>query len=195
MSLTGACGFGLIEDEEGDDEAESFAPVVSRYDERQGRRAPAPHDDESPGLGLTSLGALAHLAISARTAVAQKIEAVRDGSWRGGAADPYSGNSPALAARRAFAEPGDAEAWDEPEAGPERPARTGRREPVFADGAPRRVEAPRRAEPALDDDAADRRTARSPPAEAGSPPLPRRSRPAARRLPFRPRRMPTSCRR
>ncbi|QRE76018.1 DNA translocase FtsK [Methylobacterium aquaticum] len=159
VSLTGACGFGLIEDEEGDDEADSYAPVVSRYDERQPRRGAGPaHDDESPGLGLASLGALAHLAISARSAVAQKIESVRDGSWRHGAADPYAGNSPALAARRAFAEPG--EAWDEPEApverAAERPAKPGRREPVFAEGAPRRVEAaPRRADTAMDDEPGD----------------------------------------
>ncbi|MGF3025624.1 DNA translocase FtsK 4TM domain-containing protein [Methylobacterium aquaticum] len=155
VSLTGACGFGLIEDEEGDEEAESFAPVVSRYDERQPRRGPGPaHDDESPGLGLASLGALAHLAISARSAVAQKIDAIRDGSWRHGAADPYSGNSPALAARRAFAEPGDT--WDEPEPQAERPAKPGRREPVFTEGPPRRVEAaPRRSEPTIDDDLGD----------------------------------------
>ncbi|NGM37561.1 DNA translocase FtsK, partial [Methylobacterium sp. DB0501] len=163
VSLTGACGFGLIEDEDGDDEAESYAPVVSRYDERQARRTPAPHDDESPGLGLASLGALAHLAMSARSAVAQKIESVRDGSWRYGAADPYSGNSPALAARRAFAEPGEAEGWDEPESLPERsaerpaerPAKSGRREPVFAEEPRRAAPAPRRAQPVLDDDLAD----------------------------------------
>ncbi|AWB21421.1 DNA translocase FtsK [Methylobacterium currus] len=157
VSLTGACGFGLIEDEEGEDEAESFAPVVSRYDDRQPRRGAVPaHDDDSPGLGLASLGALAHLAISARSALAQKIDAIRDGSWRHGAADPYAGNSPALAARRAFAEPGEAEAWDEAEPQTERPARTGRREPVFAEGPPRRVEAaPRRAEPTMDDDLRD----------------------------------------
>ncbi|KMO43483.1 cell division protein FtsK, partial [Methylobacterium tarhaniae] len=122
VSLTGACGFGLIEDEDGEDEAESYAPVVSRYDERQSRRGTAPaHDDDSPGLGLASLGTLAHLAISARSAVAQKIESLRDGSWRQGAADPYAGNSPALAARRAFAEPGEGETWDEPEPPAERP--------------------------------------------------------------------------
>ncbi|TNC16147.1 DNA translocase FtsK [Methylobacterium terricola] len=174
VSLTGACGFGLIEDEDGDDEAESYAPVVSRYDERQGRRAPAPHDDESPGLGLASLGALAHLAISARSAVAQKIESVRDGSWRQGAADPYSGNSPALAARRAFAEPGEAEGWDEPESPPERPAgksaansagKSGRREPVFADEPRRAAPASRRTEPALDDEPEDD--------EDGAEPVPR----------------------
>ncbi len=159
VSLTGACGFGLIEDEEGEDEADSYAPVVSRYDERQTRRGAGPaHDDESPGLGLASLGALAHLAISARSAVAQKIDAIRDGSWRHGAADPYSGNSPALAARRAFAEPGDA--WDEPEAPIARPAKagpqSGRREPVFAEGPPRRVEAaPRRADAAMDEEPGD----------------------------------------
>ncbi|AWN48102.1 cell division protein FtsK [Methylobacterium terrae] len=161
VSLTAACGFGLIEDEDGDDEAESYAPVVSRYDERQGRRAPAPHDDESPGLGLASLGALAHLAISARSAVAQKIESIRDGSWRQGAADPYSGNSPALAARRAFAEPGEGEAFDEPETAAERPAKArsdkaGRREPVFADETPRRAApAQRRAASTLDDEPED----------------------------------------
>ncbi|KMO15127.1 cell division protein FtsK, partial [Methylobacterium indicum] len=95
ISLTGSCGFGLIEDEDGDDEAESFAPVVSRYDERQPRRGTAtPHDDESPGLGLASLGALAHLAMSAKSAVVQRVDAIRDGSWRQTGHDPYAGNSP-----------------------------------------------------------------------------------------------------
>ncbi|TGD96652.1 DNA translocase FtsK 4TM domain-containing protein, partial [Methylobacterium nonmethylotrophicum] len=156
ISLTGACGFGLIEDEDAEDEQDSYAPVVSRYDERPGRRGAVPaHDDESPGLGLASLGALAHLAISARTAVAQKVDAIRDGSWRHGTPDPYAGNSPALAARRAFAEPGEAEGWDDPDPG-DRAAKPGRREPVFAEGPPRRVEvAPRRAEPAIHDEPED----------------------------------------
>ncbi|WP_288585219.1 DNA translocase FtsK [uncultured Methylobacterium sp.] len=160
ISLTGSCGFGLIEDEDGDDEAESYAPVVSRYDERQGRRGQAAsHDDESPGIGLASLGALAHLAMSAKAAVAQRVDSIRDGSWRQAGHDPYAGNSPALAARRAFAEPGDGEAWDEPEAeaparpgakgAPKPPAKGGRREPVFTDGAPRR------AEPAFEDEPED----------------------------------------
>ncbi|KMO42662.1 cell division protein FtsK, partial [Methylobacterium variabile] len=153
ISLTGACGFGLIEDDDEEDEAESYAPVVSRYDERQGRRgAAAAHDDESPGLGLASLGALAHLAISARAAVAQRIDAFRGGSWRRDGADPYAGNSPALAARRAFAEPGEAEPLDDLE----RPTRVARREPVFAESPPRRVEpAQRRGEPAIHDEPED----------------------------------------
>uniref|UniRef100_UPI002599DC39 DNA translocase FtsK n=1 Tax=uncultured Methylobacterium sp. TaxID=157278 RepID=UPI002599DC39 len=80
-------------------------------------------------------------------------------AWRQAGHDPYAGNSPALAARRAFAEPGDGEAWDEPEAeaparpgakgAPKPPAKGGRREPVFADGAPRR------AEPAFEDEPED----------------------------------------
>ncbi|AWN51496.1 DNA translocase FtsK [Methylobacterium sp. 17Sr1-1] len=190
VSLTGACGFGLIEDEEGDDEAESFAPVVSRYDERQPRRGASPsHDDESPGLGLASLGALAHLAISARSAVAQKIDAIRDGSWRHGAADPYAGNSPALAARRAFAEPGEDEAWDEPavERAAERPAKAGRREPVFADAPPRRVEAgSRRAEPVFDDDSADEDEAEAPRGRVAPPPPPIQTRRAPAPAPAAP---------
>ncbi|MET7245088.1 DNA translocase FtsK 4TM domain-containing protein, partial [Methylobacterium sp. EM32] len=190
VSLTGACGFGLIEDEEGDDEAESYAPVVSRYDERQTRRGAGPaHDDESPGLGLASLGALAHLAISARSAVAQKIDAIRDGSWRHGAADPYAGNSPALAARRAFAEPGEDEAWDEPaaERAAERPSKAGRREPVFAEAPPRRVEAgSRRAEPVFEDDSADEDEAEAPRGRVAPPPPPIQTRRAPAPAPAAP---------
>ncbi|MGX7708044.1 DNA translocase FtsK [Methylobacterium sp. Gmos1] len=193
VSLTGACGFGLIEDEEGEDETESYAPVVSRYDDRQPRRgAGSAHDDDAPGLGLASLGALAHLAISAKSAVAQKIDAIRDGSWRHSAADPYAGNSPALAARRAFAEPGEDEAWDEPEHPAERPTKSGRREPVFAEGAPRRVEAtgPRgtlgRAEPMFDDEPLDEDEAEAPRGRVAPPPPPIQTRRAPAPAPASP---------
>ncbi|GJD50405.1 hypothetical protein OPKNFCMD_3144 [Methylobacterium crusticola] len=167
ISLTGACGFGLIEEEGEDAEPESLAPAASRYDDRaRARPAGAAHDDDGPGLGLASLGALAHLAISGRAALARKLTA-----WRQGGVDPYAaayaGNSPALAARRAFAEPGEADAWE----AEDRAAAPARREPVFADPAP--LTAPRRGAPPVVHDELDEEAEADPAPEPVPAPGPR----------------------
>ncbi|WP_298965744.1 DNA translocase FtsK 4TM domain-containing protein [uncultured Methylobacterium sp.] len=159
LSLTAACGFGLIEGEE-EDEADHYGPVSSRYDERT-RRA-APHDDETPGFGLASLGTLAHLAMSARDAVRDRIAGWREDRAAAERAAAYAGNSPALAARRAFSEDGDDEGFDAPEPG-------ARREPVFDEPAraARRLAPPRvHDEPEDEDEDGDELPAEPAPAPA-----------------------------
>ncbi|WP_238247253.1 DNA translocase FtsK, partial [Methylobacterium iners] len=138
LSLTGACRAGA-----GDD-AEDDAPA-HRHDARRDER----EDADGPGLGLVSLGAVAQLLISGRNRLTGRIE-----SWRAerAAADlVYAGNSPALAARRAFAAEDDAPWASAPRPAP---AFDGRREPVFdREAAPPLVQ--RRAAPVLHDDEPD----------------------------------------
>ncbi|ACL56806.1 FtsK/SpoIIIE family DNA translocase [Methylobacterium nodulans] len=124
ICLTAACSLADADDEE-DDEAELYLSAPTRTPTRSRRPADRAPDDDGPGLGIASLDTLAHLALSARDHVAQRIVSWRE-SRLGPAPAVTDDASPALAARRAFAESDDA-LWDDA------PAETGRREPVFDD--------------------------------------------------------------
>ena len=130
LSLTGACRVTKPDFEE--EEAPYGAPRpatraarVSAYDER--------HDADEPSLGILSLGALAQAVLRGRAKIRRRLE-----SWQApaDAADDlaYAGASPALAARRAFADPDEAP-WA-PQARERAAVPVGRREPLFEDEAP-----------------------------------------------------------
>ncbi|WP_267428347.1 DNA translocase FtsK 4TM domain-containing protein, partial [Methylobacterium sp. GC_Met_2] len=122
LSLTGACRFGLVEEDAFHDEPYPVRRVPVRS--RDGR-----DDTDEPGLGLVGVGALAQGLMQLRLAASDKIA-----GWRAGRAEPFDGASPALAARRAFT---DADLpWADHLPADAQPG-PGRREPVFdAPGAP-----------------------------------------------------------
>ncbi|MBX9934820.1 MAG: DNA translocase FtsK 4TM domain-containing protein [Methylobacterium sp.] len=169
LSLTGACRVGKTD--EADDER--FSPDRSPV-----RREARPMDrDESdePSLGILSLGTLAHGLMAGRDGIGNWLQAWRQRRAAEVAAAVYAGNSPALAARRAFAADEDAQ-W-----GPAASAAgsDGRREPVFdeAEAAPPPVVARRGLAPMLHDEAGEDEEAGG--AEASELPQPPRSRVAA----------------
>ncbi|MEL6061515.1 MULTISPECIES: DNA translocase FtsK [unclassified Methylobacterium] len=125
LSLTGACRFGVVEEEAFHDEPYPVRrPPVRNREERE--------EADEPGLGLVGVGALAQGLMRLRLAVADRIA-----GWRAGRAEPFDGASPALAARRAFT---DADLpWADHLPGGAQPG-PGRREPVF-DAAPAEGEA------------------------------------------------------
>ncbi|MDP4025495.1 DNA translocase FtsK [Methylobacterium sp. NEAU 140] len=135
LSLTGACRFPPAEE----DEAVLDEPYPARRaPDRRGARGE--REDDEPGLGLVGVGAVAQGLMRARSAVAGRVEA-----WREGRAESYGADaaSPVTAARLAFS---DAEPpWAEHAP----PAQT-RREPAF--DAPARTP---RAAPVLHDDELD----------------------------------------
>ncbi|MFC6392439.1 DNA translocase FtsK [Methylorubrum zatmanii] len=179
LSLTAACRVTKPEFEEEDE-----APYgTQRPAPRAGRGSPYEerHDADEPSLGILSLGALAQAVMRGRASLRTKLE-----SWQApaehGEGLAYAGASPALAARRAFAEAEEAP-W-----APQARERTGasdRREPSFApeedeEHAPPRA-APSRPAPALD---AEEAMAAEPPSRV-SRPLPQAQ--AARARPAEPR--------
>jgi S-DNA-T family DNA segregation ATPase FtsK/SpoIIIE len=143
LSLTAACRVTKSDFEE--DEEEPYA--APRSAPRAGRAAAHEerHDSDEPSLGILSLGALAQAVMRGRASLRTKLE-----SWQAPADESeglaYAGASPALAARRAFADADDAP-WA-PQAR-ERAAATGRHEPQFepedddADEVPVRTAPPR----------------------------------------------------
>ncbi|MDV2987372.1 UNVERIFIED_CONTAM: DNA translocase FtsK [Methylobacteriaceae bacterium AG10] len=179
LSLTAACRVTKPDFEE-DEELPYGAP---RPAPRAGRAASHEerHDADEPSLGILSLGALAQAVMRGRASLRTKLE-----TWQAPADEgeglAYAGASPALAARRAFADPEDAP-WA-PQA--RERAASGRREPRFepedddADDATDRPAAPRPAPVAgeADDDAVE------PPTRVARP-LPQA--PAARPRPVEPR--------
>ncbi|MCJ2102245.1 DNA translocase FtsK, partial [Methylobacterium sp. E-046] len=172
LSLTGACRFGVVEEESLHDEPYPVRRVPARgRDERE--------DADEPGLGLVGIGTLAQGLMGLRLAVGDRIAA-----WRRGRAEPFDGASPALAARRAFT---DADLpWAEHRPEGTRPA--SRREPVLGrdDEVPAAAEPDRRAILAHDDD--DETDALAPPSPAALRPEPAASRvapPAAAPVPAR----------
>ena len=169
LSLTAACRVARPEFED-EDEAPYAAP---RAPVRSGR-ADERHDPDEPSLGILSLGAVAQAVMRGRDTLRDRVEA-----WKAPADEAdglaYAGNSPALAARRAFADPEEA-----PWAPQARERAATRREPVFdeADAPPPSPgPAPRR--PASEDEEAF---------EAPEP-VSRVSRPAAQAPAARPRPM------
>ncbi|MBB2962260.1 DNA translocase FtsK [Methylobacterium sp. R2-1] len=142
LSLTAACRVtkpDFEEDEEVSYGAPRSAPRAVRASGHEER-----HDADEPSLGILSLGALAQAVMRGRASLRTKLE-----SWQAPADEgeglAYAGASPALAARRAFADAEDAP-W-----APQARERTvsGRREPQFepeddeADDAPIRTNPPR----------------------------------------------------
>ncbi|AMB45244.1 DNA translocase FtsK [Methylobacterium sp. AMS5] len=179
LSLTAACRVtkpDFEEDEEVPYGAARSAPrsgPASAHEER--------HDADEPSLGILSLGALAQAVMRGRASLRTRLE-----SWQAPADEgeglAYAGASPALAARRAFADPDEAP-WA-PQAR-ERTDVSGRREPQFdpeedSDEAPVRA-APQRPAPIA---AGADMTADEPPTRVARP-LPQA--PAARPRPDEPR--------
>ncbi|ACA19813.1 cell divisionFtsK/SpoIIIE [Methylobacterium sp. 4-46] len=131
ICVTAACN---LSEGDAEEDLDLDLPPPTRVAGRRpaGRR---PAEEEGVGFGVASLDALAQLVLGARDHVARQV-----GTWRaarsGAVVDEADEASPALAARRAFAE-GDEALWDES------PAAPGRREPTFDD--PRPAPAPPRA--------------------------------------------------
>ncbi|MCP1560302.1 UNVERIFIED_ORG: S-DNA-T family DNA segregation ATPase FtsK/SpoIIIE [Methylobacterium sp. SuP10 SLI 274] len=180
LSLTAACRVtkpDFEEDEEGPYGAARPAPRSGRASTHEER-----HDADEPSLGILSLGALAQAVMRGRASLRTRLE-----SWQAPADEAeglaYAGASPALAARRAFADSDEAP-WA-PQAR-ERADVSGRREPQFdseeddSDEAPARAVAQRPAPSA----AGAETTADEPPTRV-SRPLPQA--PAARPRPAEPR--------
>lgn len=125
LSLTAACRVAkpVFEEEDESPYAAVRAPV--RSGGGSGRAAER-HDADEPSLGILSLGAVAQAVMRGRASLRDRVE-----SWKAPAEEAdgvaYAGNSPALAARRAFADAEEAP-WT-PQAR-ERAVPT-RREPVF----------------------------------------------------------------
>ncbi|MCJ2048231.1 DNA translocase FtsK, partial [Methylobacterium sp. J-070] len=143
LSLTGACRFGVVEEDALHDD-----PYPVRRQAPRGRESGRDEreDADEPGLGLVGVGALAQGLMGLRVAVADRIA-----GWRSGRPEPFDGASPALAARRAFT---DADLpWAEHLPDDVRPP-SDRREPVFdaPDGPAAQPAAIRRAPPPHDDD-------------------------------------------
>ncbi|MFE1598006.1 DNA translocase FtsK [Methylobacterium sp. ID0610] len=171
ICLTAACSLGDADEEE-DEDADLYLAAPTRTPTRSRRPAAQARDDDGPGLGIASLDALTHWALSARDHVAQRIVSWRE-SRRGAEALEPDEASPALAARRAFAE-GDDALWDEETVETDRtPAAPGRREPTFGDVRPAPRKAP--AGPAPEEAEAAPRSRVAPPA----PPLAPRRAPAS----------------
>ena len=128
LSLTAACRVtrpDFEEDEEGPYGAARPTPRAGRASPHEER-----HDSDEPSLGILSLGALAQAVMRGRASLRTRLE-----SWQApsdeGEGLAYAGASPALAARRAFAEPEEAP-WA-PQARERATASdpSGRREPRF----------------------------------------------------------------
>ncbi|QIJ74770.1 cell division protein FtsK [Methylobacterium sp. NI91] len=180
LSLTAACRVtkpDFEEDEEGPYGAPRPAPRPGRAAAHEER-----HDSDEPSLGILSLGALAQAVMRGRASLRTRLE-----SWQAPAEEgeglAYAGASPALAARRAFADPEEAP-WA-PHAR-EHADVSGRREPQFepqgddADDGPVRAVPPRPAPVAHEAEAAALK-----PSTRVSRPLPQA--PAARPRPLEPR--------
>ncbi|CAO4171624.1 DNA translocase FtsK [Methylorubrum aminovorans] len=154
LSLTAACRVTKPDFEE--DEEEPYG--APRPAPRPGRAAAHEerHDSDEPSLGILSLGALAQAVMRGRASLRTRLE-----SWQAPAEEgeglAYAGASPALAARRAFADPEEAP-WA-PHAR-EHADVSGRREPQFepqdvdADDGPVRAVPPRPAPAAHEAEAA-----------------------------------------
>ncbi|MCJ2029536.1 DNA translocase FtsK [Methylobacterium sp. J-043] len=139
LSLTAACRVtkpDFEEDEEVPYGASRPAPRSGRASAHEER-----HDADEPSLGILSLGALAQAVMRGRASLRTRLE-----SWQAPPDEDeglaYAGASPALAARRAFADPEEAP-WA-PQAR-ERSDVSGRREPQFEPEEDDSDEAPTRA--------------------------------------------------
>ena len=181
LSLTAACRVtkpDFEEEEEGPYGAPRPAPRPGRAAAHEER-----HDSDEPSLGILSLGALAQAVMRGRASLRTRLE-----SWQAPAEEgeglAYAGASPALAARRAFADPEEAP-WA-PHAR-EHADVSGRREPQFepqddeADDGPVRAVPPRPAPIAREAEAAalepSTRVSRPLPQAPAARPRPAESRP------------------
>ena len=180
LSLTAACRVtkpDFEEDEEGPYGAARPAPRSGRASTHEER-----HDADEPSLGILSLGALAQAVMRGRASLRTRLE-----SWQAPADEgeglAYAGASPALAARRAFADSDEAP-WA-PQAR-ERADVSGRREPQFDSEEDDSDEVPARAVPQRPaPSAAGAETTADEPPTRVSRPLPQA--PAARPRPAEPR--------
>ncbi|WP_336486014.1 DNA translocase FtsK [Methylobacterium nigriterrae] len=147
LSLTGACRVGASLDDDEDDAPYMAArePVRRALPGRSDGR----YDPDEPSLGIVSLGALAQAVMQGRAALGARLDAWR--AQRAEAGLAYAGASPALAARRAFAESEEVPwAAHQPSQ-----ALAGRREPVFEPGEALEPARARRPAPILHDEAED----------------------------------------
>ncbi|WP_375410014.1 DNA translocase FtsK 4TM domain-containing protein, partial [uncultured Methylobacterium sp.] len=148
LAMTGACRVGPAEEAEDEPYPTARMPV-----RREPSRAEREESDE-PSLGILSLGTIAQGFMAGRDGVGAWIRSWSTRRTDATTAALYSGNSPALAARRAFG-PDDDAPWvreDAPAMGAE-----ARREPIFDDPEPMPTSGPERerrsvAPPILHDD-------------------------------------------